>query len=331
MPGASFPIVGELTALNAGPYLPADCGDCVVGAIQVSCGEDTARRFAMKPYVSSATDDGCERLLDCCSSAILSVSDDESMRGLDEEDAKLPSAPFGSGVKDVVPLPPVARVKRPPSRSLRRGRRPSELLRASLHPGECASDDLPRESHRDWDISTQTNAWMHPPPPPPSTQPLPSLSAVPRFSDVVSAPLTPNAALHLPEDYCTPDLLLLPPLPSPPPTTTTTNAQVCYYKSLRRFADAMKRSEDTRRHVVMVRRRLLFSRDALGGNILEGEEQEENCLLSGQPWGRSASYLSARRELVADVYSRLLFMLRAPPPPSSSSWDSGSVPPPDRS
>jgi hypothetical protein len=86
------------------------------------------------------------------------------------------------------------------------------------------------------------------------------------------------------------------------------------YASLRRFADAMKRSEDTRRRVVHGRR-------LLRGTLYRGLEGGDH-LLSGEPWGRSASYLVSRRELVSDVYGRLLSAHREP----SSSSGSGAVP-----
>jgi hypothetical protein len=70
-----------------------------------------------------------------------------------------------------------------------------------------------------------------------------------------------------------------------------------FFSSLRHFADTMKRSEYSRREVILGRRRLRHMYQELAGL---------DHLLSGESWGRSVEYQLARRELVAEIYGQLL-------------------------
>ena len=70
-----------------------------------------------------------------------------------------------------------------------------------------------------------------------------------------------------------------------------------YRIALQQYAETMKRSEYSRRQVILGRRRL---------KQLYAARLGRDDLLSGEPWGRSLDYQMARRELVSDIYARLL-------------------------
>jgi hypothetical protein len=70
-----------------------------------------------------------------------------------------------------------------------------------------------------------------------------------------------------------------------------------FFSALRQFADTMKRSEYSRREVILGRRRLRHMYQELAGR---------DHLLSGESWGRSVEYQLARRELVSEIYGQLL-------------------------
>jgi hypothetical protein len=70
-----------------------------------------------------------------------------------------------------------------------------------------------------------------------------------------------------------------------------------FFSALRHFADTMKRSEYSRREVILGRRRLRHMYQELAGR---------DHLLSGESGGRSVEYQLARRELVTEIYGQLL-------------------------
>jgi hypothetical protein len=224
------------------------------------------------------------------SADLLSVSDDGSLEDVEveEKDMMLPSLDAGDSATDPISLPPM---KMKNEKSCTR--------RVSLDTNQCAP-------------SSQASLGV----------PAPAPLLVEGNSQQLVLPIQANDRIN--------DAMKL----NVPVTTTTHDfechqvdegTEICnsalfddvveqdrvqeFFSALRQFADTMKRSEYSRREVILGRRRLRHMYQELGGL---------DHLLSGEPWGRSVDYQLARRELVSEIYGQLLRRYSSHPVASES-------------
>jgi hypothetical protein len=248
------------------------------GGVDMSCSLflSSTWRAHKEPNVVELTDDSTDLQ---GNADILSVSDDGSLEDVEveERDMMLPSIDVGDSATDPISLPPMT------IKTQKYGTR--RVSMDSRH--QCA---------------------------PTHQVPIYSSAASPSFaagnSPQMLLPVQPTGPIKDARELCF-------------PLTTTTDDLEClqvdtapnnsydglsdevtgqgraqeFFSSLRHFADTMKRSEYSRREVILGRRRLRHMYRELAGT---------DHLLSGESWGRSVEYQLARRDLVAEIYGQLL-------------------------